>query len=367
VLDSLEESIVVYDADERYVLGNVAYHERYPHLPGETDLVGKTFEQMLRRTLAAGSFADRQAEVDPDGYVRRRVAEFRALQPGRSERMTLAGRWELVRMRETRTGKRVSVRTTITEQKRIQDELRQAKERVEADAAARASFLAKLSHELRTPLGAVLGYAEMIERQVQGPLAAPRYAEYAAAIQQSGKRLLDLISSVLHLSRLEAGRAEMKEEPTDLAEVLPRELAAIETRARENATILGLDLVEGLPRLVTDPRMIRQIVASLLSNAVRYAPRATVTIAATVRPDGGIDLSIADTGVGMAPETLARVGEPYFRGPPAPTGGDPGTGLGLAMVKELIAAHQGEMRIASALGQGTTVVARFPPERTAKS
>ncbi|MGE0725010.1 MAG: ATP-binding protein [Alphaproteobacteria bacterium] len=364
VLDALDESIVVYDPDERYLFGNAAYHRRYPHLPGESELVGRTFEQMLRRTLAAGSFADRQAESDPDGYVRRRVAEFRALQPGRSERMTLAGRWELVRMRDTPTGKRVSIRTTITEQKRIQDELRQASERIAADVAARASFLAKLSHELRTPLGAVLGYAEMIERSVQGPLATPRYGEYAAAIRQSGQRLLDLISGVLSLSRLEAGRAEMREEAIDLASVLPRELAAVEARARENRTVLGLDLAEELPALRADPRMIVQIVASLLSNAVRHAPDATLTVSATMRADGGIDLAVADTGVGMAPDVLARVGEPYFRGPPAPTGGDPGAGLGLAMVKELAAAHQGEFAIDSAPGRGTVATVRFPPART---
>ena len=364
VLDALEESIVVYDSDERYVFGNAAYHQRYPHLPEERELVGRTFEQMLRRTLGAGSFADRQAASDPEGYVERRLAEFRALQPGRSERMTLAGRWELVRMRETPTGKRVSIRTTITEQKRTQDELRQAKERVEADTAARASFLAKLSHELRTPLGAVLGYAEMIERQVQGPLSVPRYGDYAAAIQQSGRRLLDLISSVLSLSRLEAGRAEMKEEAIDLAELLRRELAAVAERARENRTVLGLDVVDRLPRLHADPRMVRQIVASLLSNAVRHAPDATATVTAVVRHDDGIDLCVADTGVGMAPEILARVGEPYFRGPPAPAGGDPGTGLGLAMVKELAAAHQGELSITSVPGRGTTAVVHFPPRRT---
>ena len=166
VLDSLDTSIVVYDREDHYLFGNAAYHERYPHLPPEEELVGQTFVQMLRRSLAAGSFADAQAQHDPEGFIQRRVAEFRANQPAMAERMTASGNWEKVRMIDTPSGLRLSLRTRITEVKQVQDELRRAKERLEAETDLRTGFVRRLSHEFRTPLSAVLGYSEMIEAEV---------------------------------------------------------------------------------------------------------------------------------------------------------------------------------------------------------
>src|SRR5690606_32516717 len=203
---------------------------------------------------AAGVATDVQAVHDPEGYVQRRLAEFRDHRPGESERLSPSGRWDLLRTTYTPSGLRLSMRTEITGQKRIQEELRRAKERLEVEGAAQARFVARLSHDLRTPLSAVLGYAELIESEVLGPLGSPKYQEYAALIRQSGRQLLGLVEGLLEMSRTQARRGEMREEPVDLGELLRAEIAGFEQPARDNGTQLALVLPSGLPHLRSDPR-----------------------------------------------------------------------------------------------------------------
>ncbi len=364
MLDHLDSTVAVYDQAERYRYANAAFHRLYPHHDGGAGQVGRTFEELLRASLAAGHVAEPQAATDPEGYVRRRMSEFRNRQPGESERFSPSGRWDLLRTRFTPTGLRLSMRTEITEQKRIQEELRRAKERLEIEGPARARFVAKLSHDLRTPLSAVLGYAELIESEVMGPLGSPRYQQYAALIRQSGQRLLGLIEELLEASRNEARRVEMSEVPIDLPALLGGELPAIEALSRANRTQVSLGMPSGFPGLRADPRMVRQMALALVSNAVRHTIDGIVTIHLRQRDDQGIDIEVKDTGVGMAPELLARVGEPYFHGPAPPGDGEAGAGLGIAIVKDLLGLHQGWFAIASTLGAGTVATLSFPPERS---
>lgn len=362
VLDSLDTTIVAYDRDDRYLFGNVAYHRRYPHLPPDEELVGRTFEQMLRRTLAAGSFADVQAERDPEGFVARRVAEFRANQPNMAERMTPSGNWEKVRVIDTPHGLRLSLRTRITEVKRVQDELRRAKERLEAEIGVRATFIQRLSHEFRTPLSAVLGYSEMVEQEVLGPLANPKYRDYAALIRHSGQHLLELVGGLAE----EIGQpgSAPRDEPIDVPRFLAREMTVVAPMAQGNGAQLVISVADRLPRLAADARMLRQMLLNLLSNAVRYSPGGIVGTSASLRGDGGISVSVADNGIGIAPEVLARLGEPYYRGAGDGPDRPAGTGLGLAVVKELMALHQGRLTLESEAGVGTTATLEFPPARS---
>ncbi len=361
VFDCLDESVVAFSPDDRYLIGNQAYHARYPHLRADADLAGLTFGQIIRYAMEAGAILEKQALEDPGGYVARRLEQLRQPDGTRSERLNSNGSWDLTRIILTPDGFRLSIRSDVTTQKRVQDDLRHALDRLETESGQRASFVAKLSHELRTPLTAILGYAGMIEGEVMGPVGEARYREYAASIVRGGQRLLDLVNQILHLSRLEAGRVEMSETAIDLVDALRREITVVEPVARENRTLLTLDLPRDFPRLRGDLRLVRQMILNLLSNAARFTQRGTVSVSLARRADGGIDLRVADTGVGMSPDVLARAGDPYFRGPAA---GDSGTGLGLAVVKELVALHQGRLRLDSTPGQGTVATLSFPPERT---
>lgn len=363
VLDCLDTCVVAYGEDDRYLFGNVAYHARYPHLPAESELIGVSFGDMLRRTIAAGAFADLQAETDPEGFVARRVAEFRAGQPEVTERMTASGNWELVRTATTPSGMHLSLRTRITEVRRVQEELRRTKERLENEAAVRASFIARLSHDFRTPLTAVLGYAEMIEQEVQGPLATPKYREYAALIQYSGQHLLDLVADLVKSEPEESG-STIRETVIDIPALLRREVMVIAPLAQANGSQLVMHLA-GAVRLHGDSRLVRQMVLNLLSNAVRFCDRGMVSVSVEIRDDRGLDIVVTDTGVGMSAEVVARLGEPFYRGEEGAEPRPPGTGLGLGVVKELMARHQGHLRITSTPGQGTRAVLEFPPERTA--
>ncbi|BBK34190.1 signal transduction histidine kinase [Stella humosa] len=362
ILDSLDTTVVAYDRDDRYLFGNVAYHRRYPHLPPEAELVGTTFEGMLRRTIAAGSFADAQAEHDPEAYIARRVAEFRANQPAMTEWMTVSGNWEKVRVIRTPSGLRLSLRTRITEVKRVQEELRRAKERLETETAVRDRFVRRLSHEFRTPLSAVLGYSEMVEGEVLGSLETPKYREYAALIRHSGEHLLDLVSGLA--DAVEEVAPTLRDEDIDVGRMLAREVTVVAPMAQAAGIQLAANLDDDLPQLRADARMVRQMLLNLLSNGVRFSTKGAVTASARLRPDGGISLVVADQGAGMAPAVLARLGEPFYRGEADAAGRPAGTGLGLGVVKDLIALHQGRLVLASTLGQGTTAELEFPPERT---
>ncbi|MGE0725011.1 MAG: ATP-binding protein [Alphaproteobacteria bacterium] len=364
ILDALDCSVVVYDADERYVFGNRAFHGLYPFHPAEDELVGRSFEAMLRSSVAFGHVVEPQADSDPEGFVQRRLEEFRTMGSGHSERLLSSGQWHLAHVQFLPEGYRISARTDITEQKRTQEELRQAMQRLEAEGSSRRAYLDLLSRELRTPLGAVLGYAELIEGEVLGPIGSDKYREYAALIRHAGQLLLALIDDVLDGGQAGPGALEMRAGPVDLVDLLRRELTVVEPMARQNQTAIFLDLPDRLPRIQADPRMVRQMVLNLLSNAVKFTVQKTVTVTLRRRADGGIDLVVADRGTGMPPEALARVGEPYYRGERPEEVREPGTGLGLAVVKELLALHGGHLLLASAVGRGTTATLRFPAERT---
>lgn len=363
-LDHLGSSLAVYDRAERYRFGNAAFHQRFGNHGDDGGLVGRTFEDLLRATLSAGVLADVQAVRDPEVYVERRLREFRDHRPGESERLSPAGQWDLLRTTYTPSGLRLSLRTDITEQKRVQEELRRAKERLEVETASRARFVGRLSHDLRTPLSAVLGYAELIESEALGPLGSPKYQEYAALVHQAGRQLLHLVEGLLEMSRTQTGAGEMREEPVDLGALLRGEIVDFEAAARAGGTQLSVVVPDGVPAVVADPRMVRQMVQALIANAVRHTPDGVVNLALALRGDGGVDVIVADSGSGMAPEVVARLGEPYFQ---ARQGEDreAGPGLGIAIVRDLIEQHEGDLAIESAAGVGTTAILSFPAQRSA--
>lgn len=362
ILDGLDATVVVYDQLECYRFGNAAYHRLYPHHPPEAELIGRTFEQMLRRSLAAGYVAEPQAGSDPEAFVHRRLAEFRDWRQGDMERISPGGRWDLLQARTTGSGLRVTMRTEITAQKAIQEELRRAKEELETESAERERFVGRVGRELRGPLSSVLGYMEIIEGEYLGPLGSDRYRDYARLVLEAGRQMLDMLDALAPRAGGEAEAPTLRAAPVDPVAVLRREMAAVETAAELNRVLLILDLRDRVPRLLADERMLRLMIQNLLSNAVRHAPDGMVATTVRPRDDGGIDLEVRDTGHGMPPEVLARAGEAYFRGP-APPGTEPGTGLGLAMVRDLVALHGGRLSLDSAPGKGTVATLSFPPER----
>ena len=237
-------------------------------------------------------------------------------------------------------------------------ELEQARAEAEAQNAGKSRFLANMSHELRTPLNAIMGFSDIMRQGLFGPLT-DRYAEYAELIHDSGGHLLDLISDVLDMSKIEAERFELARDIFDARDAV----AGVLRLMRGQADRAGVQLRGLLPRepldVTADRRAMKQIALNLVSNALKFTPRGgSVTV--TLHADGSVlELVVADSGVGISVEDLHRLGRPYEQaGGPAQRAA--GTGLGLSLVRSFAELHGGEMDIESRLGEGTTVTVRLP-------
>ncbi|MFZ1964522.1 MAG: ATP-binding protein [Roseiarcus sp.] len=240
----------------------------------------------------------------------------------------------------------------------------EARRRAEGANLAKSRFLATMSHELRTPLNAILGFSEVMKAELFGAHSVPAYKDYANDIHSSGQHLLMLINEILDLSRVEAGRYELKEESVSLPGVVEecRHLLAMRAKNRNISIAEALD--KDLPRIWADERAVRQVTLNLLSNAIKFTPQGgSIVIKVGWTSSGGQYLSIRDTGPGIAEEEIPIVLASFGRGSLAQKNADEGTGLGLPIVKGLVELHGGEFRLKSKLREGTEVIVIFPPER----
>ncbi|CAA7620315.1 ATP-binding protein [Magnetospirillum sp. UT-4] len=246
----------------------------------------------------------------------------------------------------------------ISEQKAAQEQAQEA-------SRAKSDFLAGMSHELRTPLNAVIGFAEMIRMGIWGPLGDPRYVQYAADIQSAGNHLLSLINDILDLSKVEAGRFDLREETLEVGVLVPDVHAMIAVRAERAGHTLAARIQPGV-RLRADGRLVRQILLNMLSNAIKFTPDGgRIETRAAVTPEGWLHLGVSDTGIGIAPKDIAFVLEPFGQVDSLQARRHSGesTGLGLPLCKRFVELHDGRLHIESTPGTGTTVAALFPPVR----
>ena len=240
----------------------------------------------------------------------------------------------------------------------------EARRRAESANLAKSRFLATMSHELRTPLNAILGFSEVMKGELFGSHGVPAYKEYSNDIHVSGQHLLMLINEILDLSRVEAGRYELKEEPLSLPGIVDDCCRLLSMRARSRNLTITDALDKDLPRIWADERAVRQIALNLLSNAIKFTPPGgSVAIKVGWTGSGGQYVSIKDTGPGIPPEEIPVVLSSFGRGSLAHKNAEEGTGLGLPIVKGLVELHGGQFRLTSKARQGTEVVVIFPPER----
>ncbi len=252
----------------------------------------------------------------------------------------------------------------IDELKKERDRAEHARIRAEEASRAKSLFLATMSHELRTPLNAIMGFSEIISSEMLGPLPVPQYKEYAGDIHQSGSYLLSLINDILDLSRIEAGKRELREEVVDVEEQARECMRLVDMRARERNHQLRLEVEDGLPMLLADTRAVRQIWLNLLSNAIKFTPSGgTITLRVRKLDDGGLEMSVSDTGEGIPDEELRTVMDSFGRGKTAVTRAVEGAGLGLPIVNGLARLHDADVTIDTRMTEGTTVRVVFPPAR----
>ncbi len=255
--------------------------------------------------------------------------------------------------------------TNYSERKLMETELRRAKNEAEYASRTKSEFLANMSHELRTPLNAIIGFAEFIEHQMYGPVGDARYLDYLNDIKDSGLHLLDLINDILDVSRIEAGKMELRENVFDINALIDGSLRMVTDRAELAGVVLGVNVDRDLPHLRGDETRVKQILVNLLSNAVKFTPRAgRITVSSSLGPTGGIEVAVADTGIGIAEENIETVLQVFGQVDSKRGRIYDGVGLGLPLTKSLIELHGGSLEIESAVGEGAIFTVAFPSTRS---
>ena len=252
----------------------------------------------------------------------------------------------------------------ITERKRAEQDIRDAKDLAEAASITKSRFLATMSHELRTPLNAIIGFSEMMKSEMFGTLGNPHYAEYARDINESGSHLLNLINDILDVSKLEAGKIEIFDTDCDVGEIIAAANLFVREQALEGDVEIEAINVSGLPPLRADERRLKQVLINLMSNAVKFTlPGGKITVSARAEAATGYILEVRDTGIGIAPDDISKALEPFAQIDSTLSRRFEGTGLGLPLTRSLVELHGGSIGLQSELGEGTLVTVTFPPDR----
>jgi two-component system cell cycle sensor histidine kinase PleC len=371
---------VLWDAHNRLVLCNSNFQELH-NLPDQLIAPGTSYDEIV----AGGRMSVVRSRITSEGSP-----------PGARtfEAQLDDGRWLNISERRTKDGGYVSVGTDITTIKAHEEKLmaserrlmntvadlrrsqlaleRQAgeladlaekyseeKNRAEDASQAKSKFLANMSHELRTPLNAIIGFSEIMESGMFGPIGSEKYREYCRDIRQSGQYLLEVINDVLDMSKIEAGRIRHDVSDIRLGRFLIEAVRVVSARAEAKNIVMTTDIAPGI-ELVADPRLLKQVALNLLSNAVKFTPQGgRITIRARTSA-GFVRIAIADSGIGIPKNAIAKLGRPFEQVESHITKTHQGSGLGLAIAKSLITLHGGTMRIRSTPGRGTMVLLRLP-------
>ena len=252
----------------------------------------------------------------------------------------------------------------ITQWKRAEEDLTQARAVAERASSQKTDFLARISHEIRTPLNAIIGFSELMVDEKFGPVANDRYRDYLRDINRSGNHVLDLVNDLLDISKIEAGQQEMDYEAVSLNDALAETVALMQPQANRERVIIRSSLASRLPDVVADLRSIRQIALNILSNAVRYTQAGGQVIVSTAyEPSGDVVMRVRDTGVGMTQAEIEQALKPFKQINALKRGRGDSTGLGLPLTKAMVEANRAQFAIHSTPGEGTLVEIAFPSTR----
>ena len=252
----------------------------------------------------------------------------------------------------------------ITQWKRAEEDLTQARATAERASSHKSDFLARVSHEIRTPLNAIIGFSELMLDEKFGPVANDRYRDYLRDINRSGNHVLDLVNDLLDISKIEAGQQDMSYEAVPLNETLAETVALMQPQANRERVIIRSSFASKLPDVVADLRSVRQIALNILSNAVRYTQAGGQVIVSTAyEAHGEVVMRVRDTGIGMTPAEIEQALKPFKQINSLKRPRGDGTGLGLPLTKAMVEANRAKFTINSTPGEGTMVEVAFPSTR----
>jgi signal transduction histidine kinase/CheY-like chemotaxis protein len=355
IIDAMPQALAYFDADDRFVLGNEAYRQEAAAL-GVTVEKGVPYRRILEHSAklqTSGIPAEEQAM-----WVEERL-RMRAGSSSNFDSQMGGDRCLRVDTKRTVDGGVVTVLTDITSLRRQADDLAVARDLSEAATRAKSTFLATMSHEIRTPLNGVLGMAQAMEFDALSPIQAERLS----VIRQSGEALLMILNDVLDISKIEAGKLELEVTAFDLGEVVSGAYAAFTALAAKSDLTFALDLIpraEGIYQ--GDPMRIRQVLYNLISNAIKFTEKGAVRVSVDFADDQ-LNLTVADTGIGMTAEQAAGLFQKFVQADASTTRRFGGTGLGLAICSELVELMGGAITVESEPGRGSTFSTRLPVKR----
>jgi signal transduction histidine kinase len=357
-LDNMDQGLIVIDAEHRAKLWNNRLVDMF-NVPPDVLRIGRPFAEIMRYFIeTAGTPPE---DVEPE--LAARLVELEQHPVPILERHRPDGRVIERRRRLMPVGGSVITYGDVTERRHSEAALRRAKEEAEIASRSKTEFLANMSHELRTPLNAIIGFADILARQIFGPLGQERYIEYAHDIRDSGQHLLNLINDVLDIAKIEVNKTELTEQPVSVPELVESCLRLMRDRANAGGITIATRLAPDLPQLRADDRRLKQILLNLISNAVKFTP---VGGEVEIRAEGGADgfrFMVADTGIGIAAADIATALAPFGQIDSSLARRYQGTGLGLPLARSMTELHGGRLEIESNPGSGTMVTVWLPPER----
>ncbi|GEM_PF-627169 len=359
-MENLDAGFVLWDADDRFVMCNSFYLS-----------IQTADKAILEPGLPYAEYIQHVADSDwakanikdLDGWAAARIKDHK--NPSNQQEYHLDdGRWFEIKKQRMANNSTIAFHIDVTDTKRRERELHHAFQAAKAANKTKSEFLANMSHELRTPLNAVIGFSDALKHGVFGDLANVNQLDYLNNIHEAGNHLLDIINDILDVSAIEAGQFELKEDKVALVDLIEATLRLIEQRAIEGGVIISNYLENSAVIVAVDELRFKQILLNLISNAVKFTPRGGEVALDLVRSeDGGIAISISDTGIGMDEEGLAKSMMKFGQVESPMSREQEGTGLGIPLTKGLIEAHGGTLEIESVLGQGTIATIKLPKER----
>ena len=356
MLASIPHGVLLWGADRRLIASNAIAADLLGHPPGLLT-PGRTDMELLAHMVARREWGE-QSEAVAEGLLTRDRGISLAGQFVRAN-----GRVLDMRSDPTPGGGWVTTYTDVTYIRESEEALRRAKEAAEAANQAKSRFLATMSHELRTPLNAVIGFSEALLRQKAAPNPAD-VAEFAQQINDSGRQLLAQINIVLDVARIESGRFELASDKVDLARLFRTVLRQAQALVHNPSVVVDFDIQQPLPLLLCDERRMQQALVQVLTNAIKFSDRTgKVAVNVAVAPNGELAITITDTGIGMHPDELDRVFEPFIQLDSSLSRRYQGAGLGLYIAKAMVVGHGGTIALRSTPGAGTTAEIRLPPDR----
>jgi len=357
IFDNTPLNMNLKDTTGRYELINKIYAAWYGLTP--QDIIGKRASEFFFDMPTADSLDEIEQNVLKTGEPYQYEVQIKGKDGMLYDRQVL--KFPVI----TEDGNTNSIGTIaidITEHKENERKLLEAKESADAANQSKSEFLAHMSHELRTPLNAILGFSQILSEEILGAHSISKYKEYASDIQRSGEHLVSLVNDILDLSKVEAGEIELNPERFPLSYALDDCIKLFEYKNPKGMQRFRVSVSDEISDLFVDARVFRQIIYNLLSNAIKYTPDGgEILINSHLETDGTTVVLIKDNGVGIAPEDIERVQEPFGQGRVHTEITHEGTGLGLSLSKKLMELQGGSLHIESELGDGTTVTLKFPP------